>query len=201
MIRQRALLTALIALGIWDAGTGAAGAQATSAARVLAVRGSTPQVCSIANGELQAGQLNNFNGISGDTLQVTQLLDPSTLSVRPASATISFNAVCNYPHLIRLEPQNNGLWPTDGRLVSSAPGFANALPYDASITWGPSTARLETDAKVRSNRVQRLNVDQPTAGSVTLRLAILSGASNDSVNAPVLAGAYGDTLRIFLEPR
>lgn len=186
---------------MWSAGTGDASAQATNAARVLAVRGSTPQVCSIANGELQAGQLINFNGISGDTLQVTQLLDPSTLSVRPASATISFNAVCNYPHLIRLESQNNGLWPTDGRLVGTAPGFANALPYDASITWGPATARLETDAKVRSNRVQRLTVDQPTAGAVTLRLAILAGASNSSVNAPVLAGVYGDTLRIFLEPR
>jgi hypothetical protein len=201
MIRHRALQSALIGLTMWSAGTGDASAQATNAARVLAVRGSTPQVCSIANGELQAGQLINFNGISGDTLQVTQLLDPSTLSVRPASATISFNAVCNYPHLIRLESQNNGLWPTDGRLVGTAPGFANALPYDASITWGPATARLETDAKVRSNQVQRLTVDQPTAGAVTLRLAILAGASNSSVNAPVLAGVYGDTLRIFLEPR
>lgn len=178
-----------------------AAAQDAASARSIAVTGSTPQVCTIANGELQAGQLVNFNGLSGDTLQVTQLVDPATLAARPASATVSFSAVCNYPHQIRIESENNGLWPTDGRLVGGPAGFASALPYDASIIWGAASGLLQTDALVRGSRVQRVNVDQPTGGTMTLRLAIVAGASNNGTNAPVLAGVYGDTLRIFLEPR
>ena len=178
-----------------------AAAQEAASATGLPVTGSAPQVCTLAGGELQAGQLVNFNGISGDTLQVTQLLDQQTLAARPASATVSFSAVCNYPHQIRIQSENNGLWPTDGRQATDAPGFATALPYDANLTWGSSSGQLQMDARIRSNREQRIDVDQATAGTVTLRLAILAGASNGGVNAPVLAGVYGDTLRITLEPK
>ncbi|MCX7284621.1 MAG: hypothetical protein NTX28_11370 [Novosphingobium sp.] len=187
--------------GLLLAASAPAAAQDAASARSIAINGSTPQVCTIANGELQTGQLVNFNGLSGDTLQVTQLVDPATLAARPASATLSFSAVCNYPHQIRIESENNGLWPTYGRLVGGAAGFASALPYAASITWGAASGVLQTDALVRGSRVQRVNVDQPTGGTVTLRLAIVAGASNNGANAPVLAGVYGDTLRIFLEPR
>ena len=150
---------------------------------------------------MQTGQLINFNGLSGDTLQITELLDQSTLAARPASATLSFSAVCNYPHQIRIESQNNGLWPTDGRLVANAPGFASALPYEASVTWSDRSGVLQADALVRGTRDQRLLLDQGAVGTLTLRLAIASGASNNGSNTPVLAGVYGDTLRIFLEPR
>ncbi|MGV3512406.1 MAG: hypothetical protein ACO1OX_10430 [Novosphingobium sp.] len=190
------LVTILLAFGAVPAA-----AQQAPVARTITVTGSTPQVCTLAGGDLQTGQLVNFNGISGDTLQVTQLLDQQTLAARPASATVSFAAVCNYPHQIRLESENNGLWPTDGRQAVNAPGFATALPYDASLTWGNASGQLQTDARVRSSRSQRIDVNQATAGTVTLRLAILAGASNNGVNAPVLAGVYGDTLRITLEPR
>lgn len=191
----------LIALALVSSGTASVRAQQASAVRGLPITGFTPQVCTLAGGELQAGQLINFNGITGDTLQVTQLLDQQTLAARPASATISFLAVCNYPHQIRIESENNGLWPTDGRLVVDATGFASALPYVASLTWGNSSGQLQTDALVRSSRAQRIDVNEATAGTVTLRLAIPAGASNNGVNAPVLAGVYGDTIRIFLEPR
>ncbi len=176
-------------------------AQSASASRAMPVAGFAPQICVIAEGDLQAGQLVNFNGLSGDTLQITQLLDQQTLAARPASATLSFSAVCNYPHQIRIESQNNGLWPTDGRLVAIAPGFASALPYEASVTWADRTGTLRTDAVVRGVRDQRIALDQASSGTLTLRLAIASGASNNGSNTPVLAGVYGDTLRIYLEPR
>lgn len=176
-------------------------AQSAVATQALPVTGSAPQICAIAEGYLQASQLVNFNGLSGDTLQITQLLDQQTLAARPASATLSFSAVCNYPHQIRIESQNNGLWPTDGRLAASAPGFASALPYDANVTWSDRSGTLRTDAIVRGSREQRITLDQAAAGTLTLRLAIAAGASNNGSNTPVLAGVYGDTLRIFLEPR
>ncbi len=49
--------------------------------------------------------------------------------------------------------------------------------------------------------IRSWDVNQPTAGDLQLRIEIQQGASNVEVNAPVLAGAYADTLRIFLEPR
>ncbi|MBF9151518.1 hypothetical protein [Novosphingobium jiangmenense] len=197
-LRASSRLAISTMLCLW---AGHAAAQQAPAVRALAVTGVTPQVCTLAAGDLQAGQLVNFNGVSGDTLQVTQLLDQQTLAARPASATISFSAVCNYPHQIRLESENNGLWPTDGRQASDAPDFATALPYGASLSWGNASGQLQTDARVRGTRAQRIDVNEATAGTVTLRLAILAGASNNGVNAPVLAGVYGDTLRITLEPR
>jgi hypothetical protein len=93
------------------------------------------------------------------------------------------------------------VWPTDGRVVGDAPGFATALPYQASIQWGPTNGRLQADAKVRRLVEERITVDVPTAGEFKLFLELDAGASNTQVNAPVLAGVYGDTLRIFLEPR
>ncbi|MDT0508332.1 hypothetical protein [Novosphingobium sp. MMS21-SN21R] len=179
----------------------AACGQVALASRALPVTGSTPQVCTITEGDLQAGQLVNFNGVTGDTLQITQLVDQQSLAARGASATLTFSAVCNYPHQIRIESENNGLWPTDGRIAVDAPGFATALPYDARVTWSDRSGLLQTDALVRSSREQRISLDQAAAGTVTLRLAIAAGASNNGSNAPVLAGVYGDTLRIFLEPR
>ena len=39
------------------------------------------------------------------------------------------------------------------------------------------------------------------AGDLILRLQIDEGASNVEGSAPVIAGTYTDTIRIFLEPR
>lgn len=188
-----AFLIASLALGT--------SAQAAELVQGFPVTGNTPEVCAIQQGQIQAGQLVNFNGVDGDTLQISRLIDSQTLSVLAASATISFTAVCNYPHRIRIESRNNGLWPTDGRQAVDAPGFATALPYDASVRWGDQSGSLQTDAKVRASREQQISIDGPASGNLTLSLSIRPGASNGQVNAPVLAGVYADTLRIYLEPR
>lgn len=176
-------------------------AQSAQDAKSFPVVGSAPEVCALEQGRLQPGQLVNFNGLDGDTLQILELVDTQTLATRPASATLSFSAVCNFPHRVRIESQNNGLWPTDGRLTTNAPGFATALPYNASIQWGPTNGTLRTDAKVRHLVEERISIEVPTAGDLQLSLTLDAGASNTQVNAPVLAGVYGDTLRIYLEPR
>lgn len=199
---RRDFALALVALAA-VAGSLSAPALAQSAqdAKSFPVTGSAPEVCALEQGRLQPGQLVNFNGLDGDTLQILQLVDSQSLATRPASATLTFSAVCNFPHRVRIESQNNGLWPTDGRQISDAPGFATALPYDASVQWGPTNGTLRTDAKVRRLVEQRISIDVPTAGDFQLSLKLDAGASNTQVNAPVLAGVYGDTLRIYLEPR
>jgi len=46
-----------------------------------------------------------------------------------------------------------------------------------------------------------VTIDRPGAGTLELRIEIQQGASNVRANAPVIAGYYGDTLRIVLEPQ
>jgi hypothetical protein len=178
-----------------------AAAQSSSAVRTIQVTGSAPQVCAMQTGRIQTGSLNNVSGIDGDTLRILELADPQTLAARASSATISFSAVCNYPHSLRIESQNNGLWPSDGRAGAAAAGFAYAVPYQARLQWGGASGALDADAKVRRLTEQRITVDDATAGDVQLRVEITDGASNLDLRAPLAAGAYGDTIRIFLEPR
>jgi len=178
-----------------------ASAQSTVATKTLPVTGNTPPVCAVAEPRLRSGNQINFRGLAGNTLQIDRMVDPATLAVSAASVDVHFDAVCNYPHRLRIESQNNGLWPTLQRTQPPAPGFAYAVPYRATMTWGNVNGSLNADAQTRRVTDQRFNIDQATAGQIDLRLAIASGASNIRDNAPILAGDYTDTLRIFVEPR
>lgn len=176
-------------------------AQSQPNSQNLPVTGSVPQICSMEQGRIASGGLNNIAGLDGDTLRIIQFVDPSTLSVRAASATISFDAVCNFPHAVRIESQNNGMWPVDERVSDRPAGFAYAVPYTADISWGPISTQFATDGKVRAQNQQTIVVNDPVAGQFTLRLRIADGASNVETRAPLVSGTYVDTVRIFLEPR
>lgn len=178
-----------------------AAAQSLTATTTMPVTGSVPQVCAMQQGSIQSGSLVNIAGLDGDTLRIIQFVDPSTLSVKAASATISFDAVCNFPHAVRVESSNNGLWPVDGRITQVPGGFAYAVPYTAQVTWGLANAQFSADAKTRRIAQQTINVEAPAAGQLNLRIEIAEGASNVENRAPVIAGTYVDTVRIFLEPR
>ena len=167
----------------------------------LGVTGRTPEVCSLGNGRFKVSELDNFVDTAGDTLRVVQLLDPENLSVRSARATIAVEAVCNFPHRVMLESQDNGLFPLGGPFAAERGDFASALPYAATMEWADQTRLLELNAKIRRPSVIETDVDQAAAGELVIKLELDAGASNTVYGAPVLAGAYGDTLRITLEPR
>ena len=197
---------ALLALGYLLAAPGAASAQTVlaqsgSATQTMAVSGNTPEICALQPGAVQVGSLVNVSGLDGDTLRVVQFVDPQTLAVRAANATISIEAVCNFPHRLRVESENNGMWPADGRQSVDTNGFTSAVPYVARVNWNGTTNTLTTDGRVRQIVDQRVNINGAAAGKLELRVEIAPGASNNRVNAPVLAGTYSDTLRIYLEPR
>lgn len=191
----------IVVLALLGAGSAHAQQQPAQAQRAMPVAGSTPQVCAVQGGQAQAGELINFRGTDGDSLRVLELLDPSTLAARGARATLEIEAVCNFPHRVRLESQNTGLWPLEGPIASENPDFATALPYRARLEWADRSGELEADAKIRRTTDWRADIDEPAAGDMKLAIEIDEGASNTQIGAPVLAGAYGDTLRIFLEPR
>lgn len=196
-MRQVALILASLQIAIWSVPSLAQ----EDASETLGVSGSAPQVCTIASGRFRTGELLNFVGADSDTLRVIELLDPRDLSARAARATISFEAVCNFPHRVRLESQENGLWPVSGPLSPDQGGFATALPYAVSLNWADRAQLLETDAKIRRQRVTFAEIDEPAVGDMTVAISLDAGASNTQSGAPVLAGAYSDVLRIYLEPR
>ena len=111
-----------------------------------------------------------------------------------------FDAVCNFPHQLRVEASNNGLFRT--ATATAAPqGFASAIPYQARFNWGQQTLLLNADAQIRRFNEQSIRVTDPTAGNLSMRFEIQPGASNVQSNAPVIAGNYAETLRITLEPQ
>ena len=181
--------------------TPALAATTNTAITTLPVTGSVPRTCAMAEGKIAPGSLNNIAGFDGDTLRIIQFTDPATLQVRAASVTISFDAVCNFPHEVRIESQNNGLWPIDGRVSDRPAGFAYAVPYSARVNWGPADAQFDANAKVRSQNFKVVAVNDAVAGEFRLRIQIEEGASNVETRAPLVAGTYADTVRIFLEPR
>lgn len=183
------------------AGTSPALAQNTTAARSLPVTGSVPRSCAMAQGKIAPGSLNNIAGLDGDTLRIIQFTDPATLQVRSASVTVGFDAVCNFPHAVRIESANNGMWPVDRRVADTPSGFAYAVPYSARVNWGPVDTLFNADAKIRTQADQVVSVSDAVAGEFRLRFQIEDGASNVENRAPLIAGAYVDTVRIFLEPR
>ena len=197
---MRAAPTLLAAAALVCTGS-AASAQESSATETLGVNGSAPQVCTIDTARIRAGELINFVGLDGDTLRVIDLTASDDLSAQAASAELRFDAVCNFPHRVRLESQENGLWPISGPVSPTSPEFATALPYLVRLNWADRTQLLEVDARVRRNRIVFTDIDAPAQGEMELRVEIDAGASNTQIGAPVLAGAYSDTLRIYLEPR
>lgn len=171
------------------------------AVRALPVTGSAPQVCAIDSSSMRISDLVNVRGSEGDTLQIVQLLDPATLAARSARASVELGAVCNFPHRLRIESQNNGLWPIEGNIASARGDFATALPYQARVTWADRSNNLLADAEIRRPVESRMEIDDPAAGEIRLEFTMDAGASNSRAFSPVLAGSYGDTVRIFLEPR
>jgi hypothetical protein len=188
--------------GVLALACGASAQAGTSAPLPFTVAGSAPQICAVGNPQLSAGALINFLSLNGTTLQIAQLADPRTLATNAAQATVTFQAVCNYPHRIVLESQNNGLY-RNGAVGGAAPptGFADGVPYTAQLTWGAISSTFFVPATSRQTTQDTVAVPDPTAGDLRIQLSVQAGASNLSANAPLLAGVYTDTLRVTVEPQ
>lgn len=176
-------------------------AQTRSATSNMPVIGSAPQICALQPPRLAPGAQTNFRGLSGETLQIDQMADSTTLAANAARASIQFEAVCSFPHRLRLESQNNGLWRTSELAAIPSGDFTYAVPYRAEVSWAGVNTALDADALSRRVAERGVTIDRPGAGTLELRIEIQQGASNVRANAPVIAGYYGDTLRIVLEPQ
>lgn len=168
----------------------------------VAVEGVVARRCAFdtAAAQLVPQAPNNVRALAGNNLQIDTLVDPATLAVRAANADLSFAAMCNVPHIVRIEAQNNGLFRAGGSTLAPS-GFANAVPYRARFTWGDQTRTLIADANTRRPREEIIDRPVATGGTMLMELDIQPGASNLTANAPLVAGNYGETFRVTIEPR
>jgi hypothetical protein len=189
-----------VAIGLALASAGAASA-ATSSSQTMGVSGGAPEICTVQNPVIAGGALLNFRSLNGTTLQIDQLADSKTLASMAATADVTMAAVCNFPHRIRLESQNNGLWRGGAAGAPPPTGFADGVPYTATLEWGPANTTFFVDAQSRRLSQQITAIDQAVAGDIKIHLAIQAGASNLGANSPLIAGTYSDTLRVTVEPQ
>jgi hypothetical protein len=171
-----------------------------SAAATYLVQGSVPQLCSMQLPRLLSDRAPiNVTDLTGNSIAITQLTDPTTMATKATQFDVGFDAVCNYAHRLVVESQNNGLWRD--ALTGPAPGFADAVPYTAVITWGDTTTTFRADAEVKQIANVTVPVNKPTEGQIELQFEIRAGAANGDSFAPMLAGRYSDIIRVTVEPQ
>lgn len=195
---KRLALSGAVLVGLTDY---ACAASAVVADAAFSVTGSAPQICAVNTPTLTNSGVQNIRSLSGSSLQIDQLVDPQTLASRAASAQVSFDAVCTFPHRVVIQSQGNGLWRNQTSGLARPPGFADAVPYLARLEWSGSTNELNADASSRGLVQTTAAVGQASVGALVIDFSILSGASNLTANAPLLAGVYSDTLTVTLEPQ
>ncbi|MBX9813091.1 MAG: hypothetical protein A4S12_09060 [Proteobacteria bacterium SG_bin5] len=180
---------------------GTAHAQSDSNTQTVSIGGSADRICTLGQPQLVAGDVLNFLNQSGGSLQVQTLADPVTLTTRAARVGVTLDAVCNYPHQLRFETANNGLFSTNQNPLAAPTGFGAAVPYTVDAQWNGTSATFFANALLRQRREQVLITGGAFAGAVTLRFTIAAGATNAEANSPLVAGPYGDFVRIWLEPQ
>ena len=182
------------------AATGANAQSTTTSTANFTVIGSAPKVCAISGPTLTSVNLVNIDSLDGTTLKIAQLTDSTSLSTLPASAEVSFDAVCNYAHTVTIQSLNNGLW-RDGSTQAPQNGFADAVPWTGRLQWGTLNRTFVFGAQNRQIQSFPFAVAGPQAGQLLLDISIQAGSTNAVANGPLLAGNYQDTIYVTLEPQ
>lgn len=153
--------------------------------------------CFLGEAELSDGALQNFENPTGAVFVVAQLTDPSTLTTRAADLSLKLNAMCNTPHRLIVESQNDGLWRTE--VTGATSGFGSAVPYRLGLTWADETREIAATAASRQAIEWEFLVGRPATGDVQLDFSIDAGATNAGLGAPLLAGSYSDVVTVTVE--
>jgi hypothetical protein len=186
------------------------GAQAAdTASGSVTLSAAAPNTCAI-RGISGADVTTPFSNTAGGTDSASvaiafggSAVDPLTARAIETTKSLTLDAFCNYAHVVQLQSANGGLTNTATPQVVGS--FARRIQYDAKlILWnsdnaGDTLAALPAAGEVNSGTASLTN---GTASSVTTpvnrstaQVQITTRAGTDN---PLLAGTYGDTLRIRL---
>jgi len=171
-------------------------AQATPEQAIVRAIGSADQLCTLAAPQVNVGGANNIGSVAGSTVSIADLSDDQTLSTRATDFDVSFAAMCNFDHRVTLSSDRGGLWLQG---VAAPPaGFADAVPYQASLVWADGSQILQANAASEGEIDSALDVNRPAYGDIVIHVHVDQGATNAGSGAPLVAGAYEDILRVTL---
>lgn len=151
------------------------------------VIGDSAPTCVVAAPSSSQGSNATFvsDGNNGGTVRITTLADPQTAEGNPVAMQVVLPVICNAAHEIVVRSTNGGLLRSGGSRAEMN-GFVQFLPYRVSYDWaGQNVAGMSDDNSA-------LDLVVPSPGKGDLNVAIRLDAST----APLVAGAYEDTLSI-----
>lgn len=167
----------------------------------LGVGGSAPSLCIVTRPgatPVEGAASGAVVGPVGATVTLEDLVDPVTLTSRPATVQVRFDAACNYPHQVRLASRNNALLRDGG---GSSATIAWAVPYTADLIWGAVTGSLNADAQSFGAREVTVVNPTPTDAPLLVNVRVDAGATNLGPNRPLGAGVYSDVLSVEVGPQ
>ena len=153
----------------------------------LEVVATAAPACNVSSGTATGSSNASFrsDGTSGGTVSITALADPDTAQANPVSVQVEIPVICNSAHEVTVRSANGGMLRSGGANVDVG-GFIQFLPYAVQLDWvGQSLSGQSDDAGL-------LTMVVPNAGEGLLLVDIDIAASE----APLIAGAYEDTIQI-----
>jgi len=143
--------------------------------------------CNIEAGSAAGSRNASFqsSGISGGTVAITTFADPQTAQANPVSVQVEIPVICNSAHEVSIRSTNGGMLRSGGT-TGDVGGFIQFLPYAVQLDWVGQTLSGQSDVQ------QPLTLAVPNAGQGLLTVDVSLPASQ----APLVAGAYTDTLQI-----
>lgn len=140
---------------------------------------------------MTSGTASNAS-FASNTINITQLVDPNTALVTPASLSLQFpNTLCNYNATVSLQSKSGGLVSNNASTVANGSGgFLQNVPYTVNASWGSFSLALDTSASKGSTVTASNQTSGATAGNLTLIIA------TSASTLPVPQGTYQDTLTL-----
>lgn len=153
----------------------------------IEVAATAAPACSISTGNAVGSQNASFQsaGTSGGTVAITAFADPETAQANPASVQVEIPVICNSAHAVSIRSANGGMLRTGGTTTAMG-GFIQFLPYAVQLDWVGQSLSGQSD----NQGALSMRVPNPGQGLLTVDIAIAPG------QAPLVAGAYADTLQI-----
>jgi hypothetical protein len=133
----------------------------------LTLIGMVPSACRVTS-PVASGTATNAM-LLGNTIAITQLIDPSTASIKEAKLTaVMPNTLCNFKAVVSLSSKNGGMVAANGLPPGDYSSSFQRLPYTVTATWGSFGLTLETS----SSNDAPLTVSKQTGGATHANLIL-----------------------------
>jgi hypothetical protein len=155
-----------------------------NAASQVEIGGSAGRVCRIdAPTTLRAANASFApSTVNSGQITIARVVDPITGVAQSAQISLSFEAVCNVAHAMRVRSANGGLTREEGKVEGS---FASLVDYNVVARWAGQTGSQEF--RGISGQIL-LPIEDGAAGSLELDVQTRPGT------APLATGRYSDAL-------